>query len=127
MSKGAIFKFSTFGFPVLTAPVEEFVEPTSTTAGRVAWSAELDGSEEEKVGIYHAWLVEDLDGGRVRILTQESQWGKPAAKLAAEKPNKMVLGHQDWIEGLVRAVRGESLSKETNLSAIGFHERGDDK
>ena len=46
--------------------------------------------------MYHAWLVEDLAGGRVRILTQESQIGRPAAELAGKKPNKMLLGHQDW-------------------------------
>jgi hypothetical protein len=35
----------------------------------------------------HAWLVEDLPGGRVRILTQETQIGQPAAVLANERPN----------------------------------------
>ncbi|WP_308114508.1 hypothetical protein [Streptomyces sp. ISL-12] len=55
----------------------------------------------------HAWLVEDLPGGRVRILTQESQFGKPAADLAGQTPNPMLNGHQAWLDGLVRAARGQ--------------------
>ncbi|KAF2761221.1 hypothetical protein EJ05DRAFT_497775 [Pseudovirgaria hyperparasitica] len=124
LKKGDTFKFSTFGFPVLTCPVEECgppfidesVNPTSREAGRIAWSAVLDGSRDEKVEVYHAWLVEDLDGERVRILTQESQCGVPAAQLASAKPNKMLLGHQDWLEGLVRAAKGEGKAKETETN-----------
>ncbi|MDD2135396.1 hypothetical protein NP537_14235 [Pseudomonas kurunegalensis] len=57
-----------------------------------------------KVGrLQHAWLIEDLPGNRVRILTQETQKGKPAAELARTKPNPMINGHQDWIEGLAQA------------------------
>jgi len=37
----------------------------------------MDGDEESKVDVYHAWIVEDLEGGRVRILTQESQSMSP--------------------------------------------------
>ncbi|MFC9132732.1 hypothetical protein ACFT4A_38665 [Streptomyces sp. NPDC057099] len=51
----------------------------------------------------HAWLVEDLPGGRVRILTQETQIGRPAAALAAERPDPMLNGHQAWLDGLVTA------------------------
>lgn len=65
---------------------------------------------------YHAWLVEDLEGGRVRVLTQESQLGKPAEELREKKPNRMLLGHQDWLDGLVKAARGERVG-ETNLGA----------
>lgn len=119
LKKGDAFKFSTFGFPVLTCPVEESVAPESGRAGRIAWSASLDGSEDEAVDVYHAWLVEDLEGGRVRILTQESQSGKPAAQLAKSKPNRMLLGHQDWLEGLVRAARGEKTKVDTNLQSVG--------
>lgn len=69
--------------------------------------------------VYHAWLVEELPGGRVRILTQESQVGKPAAQLAEVKPNRMLLGHQDWLEGLVAAVRGQKFDgRETNLGSV---------
>ena len=114
LTKGDVFKFSTFGFPVLTCPVEESVPPSSGQAGRIAWSAKLDGGPDEKTEVYHAWLVEDLEGGRVRILTQESQIGKPAAQLSDAKPNKMLLGHQDWLDGLLAAARGQKL-QSTNL------------
>ena len=114
LKKGDTFKFSTFGFPVLTCPVEESTPPGSGKAGRIAWSFSLG----EEVSGYHAWLVEDLDGGRVRILTQESQIGKPAAELREKKPNRMLLGHQDWLDGLVKAARGEELKgRETNLGS----------
>ncbi|KAK8024343.1 hypothetical protein PG993_012409 [Apiospora rasikravindrae] len=114
LKKGDVFKFSTFGFPVLTCPVEESVPPSQTgkgaqqqQPGRIAWSAKLDApGPEESVEVYHAWLIEDLEGGRVRILTQETQIGKPAAQMAEAKPNKMLLGHQDWLDGLVAAARG---------------------
>jgi hypothetical protein len=66
--------------------------------------------------------VEDLEGGRVRVLTQESQIGKPAAELGKAKPNKMLLGHQDWLDGLVKAARGQKIELEdTNLKAAGLH------
>jgi hypothetical protein len=122
LKKGDVFKFSTFGFPVLTCAVEEYHAPEGGVGGkpgRIAWSAELDGSEEERVAVYHAWLVEDLEGKRVRILTQESQIGKPAAQLSDVKPNKMLLGHQDWLDGLIKAAGGEKVG-ETNLKAVGL-------
>lgn len=62
---------------------------------------------EDAIDVYHAWIVEDVEGGRVRILTQESQIGVPARQLADEKPNKMLNGHQEWLDGLVR-VAGSS-------------------
>ncbi|MFD9391361.1 hypothetical protein ACFWBB_11695 [Streptomyces sp. NPDC060000] len=51
----------------------------------------------------HAWPVEDLPGGRVRILTQGTRIGLPAAVLAHERPNPMLDGHQAWLDGLVGA------------------------
>jgi hypothetical protein len=39
-------------------------------------------------------IVEDLDGGRVRILTQETQKGQPAEALRLAKPNPMINGHR---------------------------------
>jgi hypothetical protein len=48
-------------------------------------------------------LLEDLPGGRVRILTQESQKGKPVQEMAKKKPNIMINAHQDWLDGLVAA------------------------
>jgi hypothetical protein len=86
LHKADVFKFSTFGFPPLTCTVEESEAPESNgRAGRIAWSSKTpDGLE-----IYHAWLVEDLEGQRVRILTQESQIGPIFKEWEAQKPNKM--------------------------------------
>ena len=121
LKKGDVFYFSTFGFPVLESHVKESVPPSSGQAGRIAWSAALEGGEDEAVDVYHAWLVEDLREGRVRILTQESQIGKPAKELAGKRPNMMLLGHQDWLDGLVAKARGEQVKKEeTNLARAGL-------
>jgi hypothetical protein len=105
LEKGNNFTFSTFGFPPLPAHVEESIPPTSSSPGRLAWSAKsAEGTkDEEKIDVYHAWVIEDLSGGRVRILTQESQYGEPAKELNKAKPNKMLNGHQDWLDGLVDA------------------------
>jgi hypothetical protein len=65
--------------------------------------------------------VEDLREGRVRVLTQESQIGKPAGQLAGKRPNMMLLGHQDWLDGLIAKVRGLEVKKEeTNLAKAGL-------
>jgi hypothetical protein len=104
LSKGARFRFTTFGFPV-EAEVLEYVAPVNGQPGRLAWHGWVDGTADTKLDVYHAWLIEDLPGGRVRILTQESQIGKPAQALANSKPNTMVNGHQNWIEGLVRTAQ----------------------
>ncbi|KAJ5113079.1 hypothetical protein N7456_001613 [Penicillium angulare] len=105
LSKNDHFSFSTFGFPPLQSEVMESVAPTSTSPGRLAWRAWQDGNEETALDVYHAWLIEDTEWGAVRILTQESQAGKPAAQLAVTKPNPMLLGHQNWVEGLARISR----------------------
>ena len=121
LEKGDTFHFSTFGFPVLESHVRESVPPSSGQPGRLAWSAALEGGEDEAVDVYHAWLVEDLGEGRVRILTQESQIGKPAGELAGKRPNVMLLGHQDWLDGLVAKARGvEVVKEETNLAKTGL-------
>lgn len=93
--------------------------PAPGRAGRLAWSAKLEGGEEERVEVYHAWLVEDLEFGRVRISTQESQIGRPARVLGGIKPNVMLLGHQDWLDGLVLAASGDEVG-ETNLGMAGL-------
>ncbi|KAH7395193.1 hypothetical protein DE146DRAFT_659436 [Phaeosphaeria sp. MPI-PUGE-AT-0046c] len=116
LHKSDVFKFSTFGFPPLTCTVEESEAPESNgRAGRLAWSSRTpDGME-----VYHAWLVEDLEGQRVRILTQESQIGPLFKEWEWQKPNKMLLGHQDWLDGLITAANGGEIGK-TNLEAIDF-------
>ena len=125
LKKGDTFKFSTFGFPILTCQVHESEAPSEGRPGRIAWSAKLEGTEDDnvtseskvEVDVYHAWLVEDLEGSRVRILTQESQIGQPAAEMGQKKPNLMLMGHQDWLDGLVAAARGQKLEK-TNLQSL---------
>jgi hypothetical protein len=78
LARGAVFKFSTFGFPQLTCTVEECVPASASQTGRLAWSSKTpDGLE-----IYHAWIVEGLEGQRVRILTQESQNGPVRGRTA---------------------------------------------
>ncbi|MDR3105930.1 MAG: SRPBCC domain-containing protein, partial [Yokenella regensburgei] len=42
---------------------------------------------------------------RVRILTQETQNGVPAKDLANTRPNPMLNGHQEWLDGLIRAAK----------------------
>lgn len=102
LSNGARFRFTTFGL-IVEAEVVEFVPPVDGKPARIAWHGWYDGSEEEKLDVHHAWLMENLEGGRVRILTQETQKGMPAKKMAVEKPNPMINAHQDWLEGLVKA------------------------
>ncbi|MFF9550769.1 SRPBCC family protein [Methylobacterium fujisawaense] len=102
---GRRFYFETFDFPV-EAKVVEYAAPTAKSPGRVAWHG-WAGEERDptRLDVHHAWLVENLSGGRVRILTQETQKGAPARDLAKAKPNPMINGHQDWLEGLIAATR----------------------
>ena len=106
MYDGVRFRFKTFGFPI-EAQVTECVPPAVGEAGRLAWHGWAEGDEETRLDVIHAWLIEDLSGGRVRILTQESQIGKPAQDLAKQKPNPMINGHQDWLEGLGEAAKNK--------------------
>ncbi|MEU6908746.1 SRPBCC domain-containing protein [Streptomyces coeruleorubidus] len=92
LKDGLVFSFGTFGFPPLDALVPEFQAPADGVPGRLSWTAKQDGAPAEKLDVLHAWLVEDLPGGRVRILTQETQIGQPAAALAGERPNPMLPG-----------------------------------
>lgn len=108
LHKSDIFKFSTFGFPVMTCTVEESEAPESNgRPGRLAWRVKTDEGFE----VYHAWLVEDLEGQRVRILTQESQIGSAFTEMESKKPNIMLLGHQDWLDGLITAAKGGEVRK----------------
>lgn len=102
LSLGARFRFTTFGFSV-EAEVTEYETPQTGKPGRVAWHGWVEGDEDGRLDVHHAWLFEDLPGGRVRILTQETQNGKPARDLAATKPNPMLNAHQEWLDGLAGA------------------------
>jgi hypothetical protein len=105
LAEGVRFDFTTFGFPV-EALVMEYVAPLGAQAGRVAWHG-WGGTGDARLDVHHAWLVEDLPGSRVRILTQETQKGTPAIDLSRSRPNVMINGHQDWLDGLVAAARGK--------------------
>jgi hypothetical protein len=85
--------------------------PADGEAARIAWHGWVEGDENGRLDVIHAWLFEDLPGNRVRILTQESQKGVPAQELARTVPNPMINGHQAWIVGLANAARQEKLSK----------------
>ena len=98
------FHFTTFVFPV-KAHVVEYVPPAPGQPARLAWTGLIDGDEKNKLDVLHAWLIEDLPGGRVRVLTQESQIGQPARDMAVTKPNPMLNAHQDWLDGLVATAR----------------------
>ena len=106
LSDGARFRFSTFGFPV-EAQVNEYVPPANGLPARMAWHGWAEGDADTRLDVHHAWLIEELSGGRVRILTQETQRGKPAEELARARPNPMINGHQDWLDGLVAAARAQ--------------------
>jgi len=101
LSMGARFRFTTFGFPV-EAEVVEYEPPQEGRPGRIAWHGWVEGDSESRLDVHHAWLFEDLSGGRVRILTQETQNGAPARQLASTIPNPMLNVHQEWLEGLAR-------------------------
>ena len=102
LGEGVRFRFTTFGL-VVEAEVTEWVPPAAGQPARIAWRAWVDGPPEKALDVLQAWLIEDRPGGRVRVLTQESQIGKPAGEMARAKPNPMLNAHQDWLEGLVRA------------------------
>ncbi|EFH11566.1 SRPBCC domain-containing protein [Pseudoroseomonas cervicalis] len=103
LAPGRRFFFRTFGFPV-EAQVVEYVPPVAGQPARLAWHG-WAGEGAARLDVHHAWLLEDLPGGRVRVLTQETQNGAPARELAQARPNPMINGHQDWLVGLVGAAR----------------------
>jgi len=59
----------------------EFEAPEGNQPGRLAWHGWAEGDADHRLDVIHAWLIENLPEGRVRILTQESQKGKPAKDL----------------------------------------------
>lgn len=100
---GCKFSFKTFGFPI-KAEIIEFVSPDEDKVARMSWHGWAEGDEDHRLDVVHAWLMEDLSKNRVRILTQESQLGKPARELAKEIPNPMINGHQAWLDGMKKYV-----------------------
>ncbi len=104
LENGVRFYFETFGFPV-EAQVIEHKPPVLGQPARVAWHGWAGSTHEDRLDVHHAWLIEELSADRVRILTQETQIGIPAQALALTKPNPMINGHQDWLDGMVAAAR----------------------
>ncbi|OKH74622.1 polyketide cyclase [Mycobacterium sp. SWH-M5] len=105
LAVGLRFSFVTFGSR-LNAEVVELQGPGEGSPGRLAWRGWNDADDANtKISVYHAWLIEDLPGRRVRVLTQESQIGELAAQLATLRPSPMLVRHQDWVDGLVGAAR----------------------
>lgn len=108
LSAGLDFRFTTFVFPV-EAHVVEYVPPAPGQPARLAWSGLIAGDKNSKLEVLHAWVIEDLPGDRVRVLTQESQIGQPAKEMAVTKPNPMLNAHQDWLDGLIRTAQEKKL------------------
>ena len=102
LASGVRFRFTTFGMKV-EAEVTEYAPPSEGNPTRVSFRAWITGSTPEDASALHAWLIEDLPGDRVRVLTQESQIGEIAKQMATMKPNPVLNAHQDWLEGLVQA------------------------
>ncbi|MDG4718044.1 MULTISPECIES: SRPBCC domain-containing protein [Thalassospira] len=107
---GARFRFTTFGFPV-EAEVTEYHHPSHGSPARIAWHGWVVGDADHALDVHHAWLFEDLPNNRVRVLTQETQNGKPASELRNTLPNPMLNAHQEWIEGLVKNARSRAQAK----------------
>ena len=96
------FRFTTFGMKV-EAEVTEYAPPSEGSPARLSFRAWIAGSGQEDASALHAWLIENLPGSRVRVLTQESQLGELAKQMSMMKPNPVLNAHQDWLEGLVQA------------------------
>lgn len=101
--KGDRFRLETFGLKI-DVLCKELISPSMGNPGRLGFqgSSGEDGNNN-KLEVYLAWLVEDLEGGRVRILIQETQRGKAAAIMYAENPNMIINEHQNWLNSLVLA------------------------
>lgn len=96
------FRFMTFGL-LVESEIVEFVAPLPGQAARITWKGVIDGGTPEEMSVIHAWLLELLPKSRLRILTQESQFGKTAREMALQRPNPMLNAHQEWLDGLQKA------------------------
>ncbi|MFV0288494.1 MAG: SRPBCC domain-containing protein [Mycoplasmatales bacterium] len=100
------FNFNTFEF-LVQAQVKELQAPTETSPGRIGWYGLCAGDENNRLEVYHAFLFENVANDCVRILTQETQIGKPGQEMALQKPNPMLNAHQDWLEGIASVIKKE--------------------
>lgn len=81
--------------------VKECVAPE-----RLAWCTSECWLQENEEDLYHAWLIENLAGGRVRILSQQSiikRYANDAERI--DQRNRMLIGYQDWLEGIIAAAK----------------------
>lgn len=116
LTKGARFTLKKFNLPALSCEVTHAVPPVRGQAGSLAWRAtSLVGSSssssssppddrQRRLETYHAWLVEDLGEGRVRIRSQEVQSGLLAKELREERPSTVVGGAWGGVEAPWRPV-----------------------
>lgn len=81
--------------------VVEYAPPSvedPARVGRIAWGCSVG----EKLETHHAWVLQNLEGGRLRLLTQEVQRGALARAVAETSPDSSLVAHQAWLSGLVK-------------------------
>lgn len=105
LRQGVRFNFSAFGYPPTHTTVSEVVVPGPGRPGWLTWAGPLNQDGALVIDIAHAFLIEDLPGGRLRLLTQESELGPAAKQLATQRPSPLVNAHLEWLDGLVRVSR----------------------
>jgi len=105
LRQGMRFNFSAFGYPPTHTTVTEVAAPGLEGPGRLTFAGPLNQNGELVIDIAHAFLIEDLPGGRLRLLTQESELGPVAEQLATQRPSPLVNAHLEWLDGLVRVSR----------------------
>jgi uncharacterized protein YndB with AHSA1/START domain len=94
LAPGSRFRWWTFGVPI-DSTVAEFVP-----CERLAWTARGIG-----VRAYHAWLLRPAGDG-CHVLTEETQRGWAARLGSLVMPNRMLRGHQVWLETLAGKAAG---------------------
>jgi len=98
LKKDMIFRWRTFGTNLSSKVVE--YEPCK----RLAWDGRGLG-----IRVYHAWLLQPVDGDKCRVLTEESQRGWRCWLGKIFLPHRMSKFHQIWLEKLKeKAESGQS-------------------
>ncbi len=85
--------------------VIEFMNPETHLVGRLAWHGLVPGDTAHKLEFVQAWLVEPLVGDRTRLLSGLSMIGQPAIEDAKLNPDPLLIGRQDWINGILAWAR----------------------
>lgn len=102
LSQGARFQFVVGGV-LVQAEINEYIAPIEGSPGRLAWHGWVENEGKKIVDAHCGWLIEDLVGGRVRVLWKESLIGSAAEQMAKAASNPAVVSHQDWVEGIAKA------------------------